>query len=326
MHRPYLKYALFAAVTVLTLSCKTTAPEGMTEPTLVQHLYPKGQHCDEGIIEDGLAVTLGPGEANRVDTTEFWWERDGSLNFISDSARVVVYIPENHNGTMVMSIPGGGYGELQYRSEGSNAAKILTAKGYAVAILCYRLPTRIHSIPLTDAQNALRFLRHHAAEWGIKRIGVMGMSAGGHLASSVSTLYTDSITRPDFTILLYAPITSDEPLRTRGSFKTLTGNDPELMERYSAEKHVTADTPPAIIFHSADDRGVKPGNSICYYQALREAGVQAELHIFPMGGHGWGFNTLETAGYDKLGPCREVFNTALFTFLESLETPKESSD
>ena len=136
----------------LFIGVATSAAQGMTEPSLVVHLYPDGQHADRGIVEGGVAVTLGPREANQTDTTEFYWERDGSLNAVSDSARVVIYLPDTRirNGQMILICPGGGYNELMFRSEGTYAARLLTCKGYSVGIVCYRMPTGHAEIPLTD--------------------------------------------------------------------------------------------------------------------------------------------------------------------------------
>jgi acetyl esterase/lipase len=234
-----------------------------------------------------------------------------------------------------------------FRSEGTYAAQVLTKRGYAVGIVCYRMPTGNGEIPLTDVQNAFRYCRYHAEEWGVSQIGIMGMSAGGHLAAMASTRFTDEITRPDFTILFYPVVSADPGLIHRGSFRKLTGLDPErikeaseaLVKRekkeqttpdpaqakalealtyYSPDRHITKDTPPALLFHSIDD-GVNPENSLRYYQRLIDNGVKAELHIFPSGGHGWGFNTLETAGRDKLEPWRTTFYDALFSFLENIK-------
>ena len=370
-------------------------------PTAVIHLYPEGQNVDRGIMEPAPAeknlqapdterkalakggkkkarlvpVTLGPGAANRTDTTEFYWERDGSLNAVSDSARIVLYLPPpaERNGQLILVCPGGGYNEIMFRSEGVYAAKVLVPKGFAVGVICYRMPTGDGRIPLTDVQNAFRYCRHHAGEWGLRQIGIMGMSAGGHLAAMASTQYVDAVTRPDFTILFYPVVSADPGLIHRGSFRRLTGLEPRwitaasealaqkgmapesqkgtaptadspaatalqtpatgapsapvpkdslaraiaLVERYSPDRHITADTPPALLFHSIDD-GVNPANSLRYYERLLSAGVPAELHIFPTGGHGWGFNTMETAGRDKLGPYRPVFYAALSAFLDGL--------
>lgn len=389
----------------------TEYPAGFT-PDLVVHLYPEGQHVDRGIAEPTqinlgsgakdkrmtdrpVQVTLGPGEANRTDTTEFYWPRDGSLNAVGDSARIVIYFPRQTGpakkgspqitepaesgpaktgstgpaestptGQMILICPGGGYNELMFRSEGTYAAQALTARGYTVGIICYRMPTGNGEIPLTDVQNAFRYCRHHAKEWGISQIGIMGMSAGGHLAAMASTRYLDAATRPDFTILFYPVISADPGLIHIGSFRRLTGLSPSQIReaseelgqkgitphtpagipaaeathtpkpttpeqtleqtpanallRYAPDRHITKDTPPALLFHSIDD-GVNPENSLRYYQRLTSQGVKAELHIFPSGGHGWGFNTLETAGRDRLEPYRTVFYDALFSFLENIK-------
>lgn len=336
-------------------------------PDLIVHLYPEGQQVDRGIIEFNTQVTYGPGTANQTDTTEYYWLRDGSLNAVGDSARIVIYfprpgtptginnptaeaspattIPPTPKGQMILICPGGGYNELMFRSEGTYAAQVLTKRGYTVGIICYRMPTGNGEIPLTDVQNAFRYCRHHAEEWGVGQIGIMGMSAGGHLAAMASTHFTDAITRPDFTILFYPVVSADPGLIHRGSFRKLTGLDPERIKEasealakrekkeqttpdpalakalealtyYSPDRHITKDTPPALLFHSIDD-GVNPENSLRYYERLIDNGVKAELHIFPSGGHGWGFNTLETAGRDKLEPWRTTFYDALFGFLEN---------
>ena len=362
-----LSIALPIAAQTRTKTVKTkqrltqTAPQPIIQhypgdyaPDLIVHLYPEGQRAGHGIIENGIPVTLGPGAANQTDTTEFYWERDGSLNAVGDSARIVLYLPPpaERNGQLILVCPGGGYNEIMFRSEGVYAAKSLLPKGFAVGIICYRMPTGDGAIPLTDVQNAFRYCRHHAGEWGIRQIGIMGMSAGGHLAAMASTQYTDAVTRPDFTILFYPVVSADPGLIHRGSFRRLTGLEPKwitaaseaiyrnenpaapapqtsalpqdslaraiaLLDYYSPDRHVTADTPPALLFHSIDD-GVNPENSLRYYERLIAAGVPAELHIFPSGGHGWGFNTMETAGRDKLGPYRPVFFAALTAFLDGL--------
>ena len=133
---------------------------------------------------------------------------------------------------MILICPGGGYNELMFRSEGTYAAQLLTRKGYSVGIVCYRMPTGHAEIPLTDVQNAFRYCRHHAGEWGITQIGIMGMSAGGHLAATASTLYTDAVTRPDFTILFYPVVSAGPGLIHRGSFRKLTGLSREALDAF----------------------------------------------------------------------------------------------
>ena len=312
--------SLALAISVMSVSCSVNAaaPEddGMTSPTFTVHLYPQGQDVDMGIVEDGVTVTLGPGDSNQIDTTEFFWDADGSLNNVSDSARVEIYLPERRNGQMIVVCPGGGYAELTYRGEGLYAARELTRRGYSVAVLCYRMPAGHHIIPLTDVQNAFRYCRRHAAEWGIHKIGVLGGSAGGHLAASASTLYVDDITRPDYTVLFYPAISSTDGMSS-STARRLTAGDPELLEHYSLEKRVTSDTPPAILFHSLNDKTTDPEHSMRYCRALRAAGVHAELYCFPVGGHGWAFTTMETVGKDKLGEYRAVSSELLYRFLES---------
>lgn len=301
------------------VSCNSRPGEpvpGMTQPTAAIALYPEGQSVDVGIVEDGVAVTLGPAESNQIDTVEFFWEADGSLNNVSDSARIELYLPEHRNGVMIVVCPGGGYSELTYRGEGLYAARLLTQKGYSVALLCYRMPAGHHVIPLTDVQNAFRYCRHHAQEWGIRKIGVLGGSAGGHLAASASTLYVDEITRPDFTVLFYPAISAAGGMKS-STIRRLTGGDRDLMDYYSLENRVTSDTPPAILFHSTDDHTTDPENSMRYYKALRAYGVHAEMYCFPQGGHGWAFSTQETAGKDKLGDYRAISSELLYKFLES---------
>lgn len=314
----------FALVSVSALFVVGCAPgragvgaRGMDEPSRIVHLYPEGQDVDMGIVEDGVAVTLGPAVSNRIDTLEFWWEADGSLNNVQD-ARLLLYLPPSpHKDQMIIACPGGGYGGLTARTEGLYAAKELTRLGYPVAVLYYRLPNGHHQVPITDVQNALRYCRYHAGEWGVRQIGVMGASAGGHLAACASTLYTDAVTRPDFTVLLY-PVTTLLDGKVKGTIKKIAeGGKPELVEMFDCVRNVTADTPPAAMFHSADD-GVSQEHSYRYHEALCAAGVHSSLNIFPYGRHGWGFSTMLTCGKDPLGPYRPIFFELLTTFLDDV--------
>ena len=220
---------------------------------------------------------------------------------------VSVYLPkENKNtGAAVLICPGGGYRRLAVDVEGFELADWLNNSGIAGILLKYRLPS--DSImtdktvgPLQDAQEAMRLIRRKAGEWGIdpQRTGVIGFSAGGHLAATLSTRFADPVytpadtvsARPDFAILAYPVISMDSEIGHMGSRRRLLGDNPpdSLVRRYSNEKQVTGMTPPTFIFLAADDRSVLPENSIRYFRTLLKHGVDAELHIYRQGGHGFG--------------------------------------
>ncbi len=170
-------------------------------------------------------------------------------------------------------------------------AEWFASQGITAVVLKYRLPNRHSEIPLTDARQAMRTIRSHATEWGVDpgRVGVIGFSAGGHLASTLLTHF-DEGSRPDFGILFYPVVTMTKATHG-GSRLNLLGENPspELVERFSNEKQVTADTPPTMIFFSDDDGTVPPVNGTMFYDALKANGVRAALYVFPVGGHGWGF-------------------------------------
>ena len=198
-------------------------------------------------------------------------------------------------GTAVVVLPGGGYGNLAMDHEGKQVAEFFNSHGIAAFVTRYRHAKRYqHPIPMQDAQRAIRYVRVNAERFGIKpdRIGVMGFSAGGHLAATVSTQFetVDGVSsRPDFSILCY-PVISFVEFTHAGSRKNLLGEnpDPALVKRMSAELSVTKETPPAFLFHTDADAGVPSENSILYYRALRENKIPAELHIYRPGKHGLG--------------------------------------
>lgn len=213
----------------------------------------------------------------------------------------------NSTGTAIVVCPGGGYGMLAYDWEGTDIASWLNANGIAAIVLKYRLPEDAsnvtpHLTPLLDAERAMRLARHNASEWNIDadQIGVMGFSAGGHLASTLGTHFdsgnleaSDPVdrlsSRPDFMILMYPVITFDETLTHGGSRRNLLGEDdsPELVKLYSNELHVTPSTPPTFLVHSSDDTAVPVQNSLLFYNALLQNKVEAEMHLYPYGGHGY---------------------------------------
>ncbi len=180
---------------------------------------------------------------------------------------------------------------LSMSHEGHDMAQWMNSQGITYAVVQYRMPNGDYTLPIKDAQAALTQLRTHAQEWHLNpdRIGVMGCSAGGHLASTLATHYTEA-TKPNFQVLLYPVITMEESLTHSGSLHNLLGENPpaDLVEKFSNHLQVNAQTPPAFIILSNDDRVVPPENSILYYSALHKNGVNATLHIYPSGGHGWG--------------------------------------
>lgn len=250
-----------------------------------------------------------PGSKNDPSYVENIITTDGRVtranNVVTPDLTVYLPDPEKANGAAVLICPGGGYGTLAFDHEGHAIAKWLNDNGIAGIILKYRLPSdkimTDKSIgPLQDAQEAMRVIRRNAAAWKINpsRVGVIGFSAGGHLASTISTHYSEKVydvkdnvsARPDFSLLIYPVITMDTTFTHRGTRNNLIGLDPteKNVFRFSNEKQVNAETPPAFIVHSSDDNVVPVLNSIEYYKALVKNKVPAEYHIFQKGGHGYG--------------------------------------
>jgi acetyl esterase/lipase len=205
----------------------------------------------------------------------------------------------------VLVCPGGGYSILAAEHEGSDLAVWFQQRGIAAFVLKYRLPnpaamTTQHEVPLMDAMQAMKLIRQNAAKYKIEanKLGVMGFSAGGHLAATLSTHFNkgagaSEAARPDFSILLYPVITFNSSLAHGGSRDNLLGaaKSDELIRYYSNELQVDATTPPAFLVHAQDDTGVPVENSIEYYLALRKNKVPAELHLYPRGGHGFALRT-----------------------------------
>ncbi len=207
---------------------------------------------------------------------------------------LTVYLPEKSNGMAIIMCPGGGYARLAMNHEGHDMAAWFTNQGIAYAVLKYRMPNGHSDVPLSDAEQAMRIMRGHAGEWNIDshKIGIMGASAGGHLASTLATHYSSETTKPDFQILLYPVITLVPGSTHAGSRKNLIGDAPvggELETSFCNERHVTSQSPRGFIAVSGDDGTVPPMNGIGYAIALQQQNVPAALHVYPIGGHGWGF-------------------------------------
>lgn len=213
---------------------------------------------------------------------------------------------EKASGAAVIIIPGGGYSVVVYNGEGVNTAKTLAEKGIAAFVLKYRLPNDAIMVdkkigPLQDAQQSIKLIRDNAKKWGLdkNKIGIMGFSAGGHLASTAATHFEKSYIenkentnlRPDFQILVYPVISMTKALTHGGSKDNLLGKNPtdEEVDLFSNEMQVKANTPIAYLTHTADDTTVDVDNSIQYFEKLRHNKVDAEMHIYPKGGHGFIF-------------------------------------
>lgn len=217
-------------------------------------------------------------------------DESGRISNITDPT-ITVFLPpkEQSTGKAVLICPGGGYWLLTTYNEGSFFAKYLAERGVAAIVLKHRMPGGVHQIPLQDAERAMDLVVENAASWAIDtaKIGVMGFSAGGHLASVVSTL---GARKPAFTILFYPVISMRKGITHEGSRLHLMGEKP-LREYYSSELNVDKDTPPTLIFHSSDDRAVNIANSYLYKDALLRNGVPCDMVVYPTGGHGWGFSS-----------------------------------
>jgi acetyl esterase/lipase/lysophospholipase L1-like esterase len=221
-----------------------------------------------------------------------------TVNITADGkANMVGYLPDHPSGRAVVCCPGGGYSVLAMGNEGHAWAEYFNRQGIAFFVLTYRMPNGDRTIPMSDACTAIRMVRDSAASWHVNPfdVGIMGSSAGGHLASAVST-HAEFTERPDFSILFYPVISMDERDSHKGSVVGFLGNqrsDRQLVREFSSQHAVRRHlTPPAIILMTNDDRLVPPvTNGIAYYTAMRNAGNECALYVYPTGGHGFGFSS-----------------------------------
>ena len=277
---------------LLTLM-STLAATALAEPAVLP-LWPEGVP----------AAVRADAPAARGDLGAERAEEGGRVANVSvPTLTVVPPAVDRPNGTAVIVCPGGGYVRLSFQREGVQYANWLSSLGVTTFILKNRLQEYGHPAPLQDVLRAIRLVRSRAAELGVNpaRIGVMGSSAGGHLAASASTLFDhadgrtgaalDTVNaRPDFAILMYPVITMTDPAAHAGSRRALLGSAPApaALDLASLEKQVTAATPPTLLIHTQEDKSVPVENSILYYQALTRAGVPADMYLFEHGAHGMG--------------------------------------
>lgn len=253
--------------------------------------------------------------SNEESRDEYLDEKD----YFYQTSETVFYIykadKSKNTGKCIVVLPGGGYRVCCISKEGFNIAEWLRSEGITAIVVKYRLPNNGHKeVPLEDAQAALRYAREHAKELDIDatKVGIMGSSAGGHLAAYTST-FTPDAEKPAFAVLFYPVITGTTWQTHMGTFNQLLGNTrtAELTEYYSLENRVTATTPPTILLLSDDDLKVPPINSTRYYDALKRHGVKSTMYIFPTGGHGW-------AGQDNFEYKKE-YQHLLLRWLATLE-------
>ena len=297
---------------------------------LMQNYFMNGQEFRLPLYSGTIPNSINTGAQEKIEKQE--------ITVISNVQvpDIAVYLPTKKMGTgqAVVICPGGGYWILAYDLEGTDIARYLNSIGVAAIVLKYRLPTygnctEPHKVPLMDAQRAMRLVRHHAAEWSIDpvKIGIMGFSAGGHLASTLGTHFdygnqaaTDPVERqscrPDFMVLMYPVITFTDQSMHIGSREALLGKDPdpELVKYYSNELQVKDDTPQAFIVHATDDDGVLVENALLMYKALRSKKISAEMHILSEGQHGFGLGT----GNDHIAS----WTSSLRLWLESIHPEK----
>ena len=242
-------------------------------------------------------------------------------NAKADDPELTIYLPDQPNGAAVVIYPGGGYWGLAMDHEGHQVAQWLNSFGVAGLIVSYRRgPGAEHPVPLLDAQHAIRTVRYNAEEWHIDptRIGVLGFSAGGHLASSTGVHFDkgdansddpieQTSCRPDFMVLIYPVISMTQDYMHKGSRNNLIGEDPDpdLAKKMSSELQVTAETPPTFLILSNEDAAVPAENSVYFYLALRDAGVAAEMHIFEKGRHGFGLGPFDAILHDWMDLCQQ---------------------
>ena len=240
-----------------------------------------------------IAMTANVMNAQKV--IDLW--PDGPTNASSDpddKAELHVFLPDakKATGRAIVMCPGGAYSHLAMQHEGTDWSYYFNHQGIALIVLKYRMPHGNHAVPLSDAVEAMRTVRRNAKTWHIdpKQVGIMGFSAGGHLASAIAT-HAKGDAKPDFQILFYPVITMEPSITHQESMENFLGEKPKkkLISEYSTDKQVTRATPRAFIALSDDDDLVLPANGAYYYQECYRHDVPASLHIYPTGGHGWGY-------------------------------------
>lgn len=267
--------------------------------------------------------TSVPTESNGYTDADEWVKDEYKIHNIA-TPRMELYIPTDYKDTMpvLLVCPGGGYRYVSTGNEGVDVAKFFTPRGIVIAVLKYRMPNGHENVPLADACRAMEILRDSAEVWKLKshHIGVMGFSAGGHLAASLCTKYTSEKARPDYGVLVYPVISSDTTIWHKGSFQYLVGKQATQTQydKWSIDDCVTPQTPPCLLVACEDDKSVPVENSIRMYQALRNQHIETEMVLVPQGGHGWGFS--------RQIPKRDLVDAAITQFIYAHVGDKKNSE
>ena len=253
------------------------------------------------LAADPIKIPLWPDGAptkNGLEGQQEEWK--GGKIYNTSEAELWIYPAKKPNGMAILDVPGGGYHFVSSDNEGTMLVDFMNTQGITWAILKYRIPNGHSTVPLEDGQRAMQILREQASKYKFSpnRVGVMGWSAGGHFAATLSNLYEKPEYRPDFSILIY-PVISMTPITHKGSHDNLIGTNPAKgqEEKYSLENRVTANTPPTFMALACDDKTVNPMNSMLYAEALLKNKVPVSLHLYPTGGHGFGFK--DTCPYKR---------------------------
>ena len=234
--------------------------------------------------------------AQRSFDVNLWAAKTPNKNGLQDTAYIKVYLPDakRATGRAVVICPGGGYAHLAMEHEGTQWAPFFNNMGIAAIVLHYRMPNGNVKVPISDAEEAMRIVRRNAKNWHINAsdVGIMGFSAGGHLASTIAT-QSKADAKPNFQILFYPVITMMQGYTHQGSHDNLLGKDAHKKDeqKYCSDLQVTRLTPRACLLLSDDDHTVMPINSVNYYAELYRHDVHASIYVYPTGGHGWGMNT-----------------------------------
>ncbi|MCG9973382.1 alpha/beta hydrolase [Christiangramia crocea] len=281
------------------------------------------QHASLPLWPEGVPNSQPSAEKEVADAGGILW-----ITQVQEPEIQVFLPPENiSTGQAVVICPGGGYQGLAFDWEGTQIAKWLNTKGIAGIVLKYRLPSSAsvkvgYAAPLQDVQKAMRMVRSHSEDWNLARdkVGVIGFSAGGHLASTLGTHFENEdsqASRPDFMALIYPVISMKNELTHQGSRNALLGQSPDedLVESFSNETRVSEKTPPTFLIHATDDEAVPVENSLAFYTALKDNDIPVEMHIYPEGGHGFSLGT----GNELLQSWPELF----YTWLKNLEEEKD---